>query len=490
MEVNQLNHYAHQDRYGRTEKISLESIAEIQYTYSKNLLDRLTRTVGVCSQVYRFTYDGVGNIRSASDGTEQGTHTYTYGDAVWKDLLTAFDGESITYDNSGNPKEYYNGADWTFTWQEGRRLATANGGGKALTFTYDSDGLRLTKKVGNTTYSYLYAGGKLMRQTDGTNTLDFFYSENGHPYALKHNGTIYYYVTNLQGDVLKIVYKDEDDAIQVAASYTYDPYGKVLSATGSLAEINPLRYRGYVYDSETGFYYLQSRYYDPAIGRFINADSSNLLGANNDLASLNLFTYCGNNPISREDIGGEFWNIVIGAVVGAIAGVVGQVISDVVTSLIEGEVKISNWQTYTGAAIGGAAGGVVLATTGNMNAANMVTGALTTGVGQSLEKLTIDGYDKSWGEIAGNAVADGLISFGLGKIPGIKGATAGRNSWSAVYKSGLTKLRNHTASRMSARVIAKGIGSSIAGGFALDGYYGAKQYAYDKTKAKIVDLLS
>ena len=220
------------------------------------------------------------------------------------------------------------------------------------------------------------------------------------------------------------------------------------------------------------------------MGRFINAD--NYPSTGQGLTGNNMFAYCGNNPVSRADKNGDAWNIligaVVGAVVGAVAGVVGQVISDVVTSAIEGEVKISNWQTYAGAAIGGAAGGLVLATTGNMNAANAVTGAVTTGVGQSLEKLTIKGYDKSWAEIAGNTAADGLISYGLGKLPGIKGATAGRNSWSAVYKSGLTKLRNGTATRMGAKVIAKGLGSSIAGGFALDGYYGVKQHAYDRVK--------
>ncbi len=158
-------------------------------------------------------------------------------------------------------------------------------------------------------------------------------------------------------------------------------------------------------------------------------------------------------------------------------------ISDIVTSVINGEVTISNWQTYIGAAVGGAAGGVVLAITGNMNAANAVTAFVTTGVGQSLEKLTIRDGNKSWAEIGVNAVADGAISYGLGKIPGIKGATAGRNSWSAVYKSGLTKLRNGTATRMSAKVLAKGLGSSIVGGFALDGYYGVKQHAYDRIKS-------
>ena len=168
--------------------------------------------------------------------------------------------------------------------------------------------------------------------------------------------------------------------------------------------------------------------------------------------------------------------------VGAVAGFVGQVISDAVTSALNGEVTISNWQTYTGAVVGGAAGGVVLATTGNMNAANAVTGAVTTGVGQLLEKLTISNYNKSWAEICANTVVDGAVSYGIGKLPGIKGATSGRNSWSAVYKSGLTKLRNRTASTMSPKVIAKGLRSSIVGGFALDGYYGVKQHAYDRVK--------
>ena len=256
------------------------------YTYSYDAQNQLLSQTGG-GKTYSYTYDGVGNILTASDGTT--SHTYTYGNSVWKDLLTAFDGESITYDNSGNPTSYYNGTRWTMAWEEGRRLVSANGGGKALTFTYDSDGLRLTKKVGNTSYSYLYAGGKLMRQTDGTNTLDFFYDESGHPYALTYNGTTYYYVTNLQGDVLAIL----DGNKQVVASYSYDPYGKVLSATGTLAEVNPLRYRGYVYDSETGFYYLQSRYYDPKVSRFIGMDPA--------MDGMNWYVYCSNSPISRVD---------------------------------------------------------------------------------------------------------------------------------------------------------------------------------------------
>ena len=108
-------------------------------------------------------------------------------------------------------------------------------------------------------------------------------------------------------------------------SYSYDSWGRPLGMTDSTEEQigskNPFRYRQYFYDAETGLYYLGSRYYDPEVGRFINADDVDLLGANGDFASLNLFVYCGNNPVSRADSSGYLWtNALIGAVVGAVAG--------------------------------------------------------------------------------------------------------------------------------------------------------------------------
>ena len=157
------------------------------------------------------------------------------------------------------------------------------------------------------THQYIYAGGKLLRETisDGTTTktLDFTYDNVGMPYSLIYNNgtttTTYYYVTNLQGDVMYLV----DASGTQVASYDYDPYGKIISATGDLAEINPLRYRGYYYDSETGFYYLQSRYYDPEICRFINADSYASTGQG--FIGFNMFVYCLNNPIVGIDTDGH-----------------------------------------------------------------------------------------------------------------------------------------------------------------------------------------
>ena len=351
-------------------------------------------------------------------------------------------------------------------------------------------GVRSSKTVGSTTYKYDTLSGKVMRQTWLGKAIEFIYDENNQPYAMRYRSTTngvyntYYYVLNVQGDVVGLL----NSSGAIAAKYTYDPWGKVTvqnpngtanTSSSFIGNINPLRYRGYYYDTETGFYYLQSRYYDPAICRFINADTYTTTDADG-LLSTNMFAYCENNPVNRSDPSGKaFLGIAIGAVIGAIAGVAGQIVSDTVTSLLSGKVKVSNWQTYAGAAIGGAAGGAVLAATGNVNAANSVTGAVTTGVGLSLEKLTTKNYGKSWTEIGANALADGAIGCGLGKLKGIKGATAGRNSWSAVYKSGLTKLRSGTAARMSKKVIFKGAGASFVGGFALDVYYGVKQFAYD-----------
>ncbi|MBQ7916947.1 MAG: RHS repeat-associated core domain-containing protein, partial [Firmicutes bacterium] len=108
-------------------------------------------------------------------------------------------------------------------------------------------------------------------------------------------------------DVIRMV----DVYGNTAAYYEYDPYGNAIQASGSHATINPLRYRGYYYDHETGLYYLKSRYYDPEIGRFINADDVDLLGANGDFTSLNLFAYCGNNPVIRSDESGGAWSLAM-----------------------------------------------------------------------------------------------------------------------------------------------------------------------------------
>ena len=212
---------------------------------------------------------------------------------------------------AGNPTSYYNGNRWAFTWAQGRRLTSASDGTNTISYTYDADGLRTSKTVNGVEHTYYYAGGKLLRESFDSNTLDFFYDSNGNAYALKYNGILYYYITNLQGDVMSIV----DGQGAVVASYNYDPYGNLISdepAENTVGHLNPLRYRGYYYDSESELYYLQSRYYDPEIGRFLNADG--FVSTGQGVLGNNMFAYCGNDPIVRLDTDGQafetVWDIV------------------------------------------------------------------------------------------------------------------------------------------------------------------------------------
>ena len=140
--------------------------------------------------------------------------------------------------------------------------------------------------------------------------LEFFYDESGSPYAFSYKSSatatpvMYYYVTNLQGDVVNIL----NASGGIVATYSYNAWGKVLTATGTMAGVNPLRYRGYYYDTDTGLYYLKSRYYDPEICRFINGDSN--VSTGQGFVGTNMFAYCGNNPVSRVDSGGYVWETV------------------------------------------------------------------------------------------------------------------------------------------------------------------------------------
>ena len=207
---------------------------------------------------------------------------------------------AVTYDEIGNPLSYRDS--YQFTWQNGRRLATVSHGSDSISYTYNPDGIRTSKTVSGAVTKFHTMNSTLLGQTKGSDTIVFLYDEKGNKYGFDYNGTKYYYIFNVQGDVIGIL---NQSGAQIV-SYQYDPWGKVLSVDGSeaftIGQINPIRYRSYYYDTETGFYYLQSRYYDPTVRRFLNAD--NILGANQNILSYNLFAYCSNNPINYCDPSG------------------------------------------------------------------------------------------------------------------------------------------------------------------------------------------
>ena len=274
-------------------------------------------TYGNLLWVERYNYIGFEDLQDARNAAAYipsynlGTDVYTYGDSEWKDLLTAYNGHAITYDAIGNPLTYYNGADYTMTWRQGRRLSNVTTGGQTINYEYDSEGKRTGKQVGTAQTTYLYAGGRLVSIEGHTPDyrIDLLYDESG-VYGCIYNDashvqTKYRFVKNAQGDIIQI--RDQSDA--VVANYTYDAWGALLSVTDEngaaitasahIALRNPIRYRGYLYDSETGFYYVSSRYYDPEIGRWINADS--LVSTGQGILGNNMFAYCLNNPVNYID---------------------------------------------------------------------------------------------------------------------------------------------------------------------------------------------
>lgn len=325
-----------------------------QYTYFDVGTDKTTsllKTLQTPVGTYNYTYDAAGNITSISDGTyttsyaydalnqlarendQKANKTYTYAyvngniterteyayttgelgevldtktwaytDGSWSDLLTSFNGISISYDLSGNPTAIGN---QILTWN-GRQLQSIIDGDNAYNYAYNTDGQRVSKTVNGVTTEYFYNGEILAGQKTGNETLVFMYDNNGDIFGFIYDGHDFYYVKNAQNDVVGLVSDGN-----IVAYYFYDAWGnaQIVSDAGYTiydmghpAYVNPIRYRSYYYDHETNFYYLNSRYYSPDICRFLNADG--VVNANRDVLGNNLFAYCSNDPVNNTDDNG------------------------------------------------------------------------------------------------------------------------------------------------------------------------------------------
>ena len=283
-------------------------------TYAYDSLNQLVWEYNTAAgKAWNYAYDLGGNILSKTeydyaDGQTSSpvTVSYTYGDAVWRDLLTAYNGEAITYDGIGNPTSYRG---WGMTWQGGRQLASMQKDGTTLSFSYNDAGLRTEKTVNGSTRRYIWNSSQLMADVGAADAFYFHYSSGGEligfTYKTAEAETECILVKNQQGDVERVISADGT----ILAAYTYDAWGNVLTSEGTLAAANPIRYRGYYFDTETSLYYLQSRYYNPAVGRFVNGDS--LLNGKAGTIGFNLFSYCGNNPLKHVDPSGYFFSDIL-----------------------------------------------------------------------------------------------------------------------------------------------------------------------------------
>ena len=313
------------DNNGNITSIKKNGTVTASYTYD-SLNQLKTETKG--TDTWEYFYDNGGNILSVTlNGTE--IKEYTYGNSEWKDLLTYYNGYTIAYDDIGNMTTGRLG--YRFAWQNGRQLEsiTTSGGSNFTYYTYNADGIRTSKTVRGVKTEYILNGDSIICEIRNAGTateyrIYYHYDESGNLVAFDYNNQTYYYIRNAQNDIIGIV----DSTGAQVVSYEYDAWGNKLSikdANGTdvssnashIANINPFRYRGYYYDSETSFYYLQSRYYAPEICRFINADG--YVSTGQGILGHNMFAYCENNPVCFYDPTGHALIETIG-VGGALVG--------------------------------------------------------------------------------------------------------------------------------------------------------------------------
>ncbi len=291
--------------------------------YEYDALQRLTREDNKqLGKTTLYAYDNNGNIlckrefaftlqeRARLEERESTDMHYAY----QGDRLLGYGNETFAYDMLGNPTVYRGK---TCVWEKGRQLKSYNN----VTFAYDGQGRRTAK--GNITYTYDHSGN-LLAQSNG---LQFIHDHSGVA-GVVYNGAEYFYRKNVQGDIVGIVDKSGKNMVK----YVYDAWGnhavEVLdSACAELSQLNPYRYRGYYYDTETGLYFLKTRYYDPEVGRFITIDDLSYIDPET-INGLNLYAYCTNNPVMNIDPNGtwswkKFWKKTVGWVATAAIAIAG-----------------------------------------------------------------------------------------------------------------------------------------------------------------------
>ena len=428
--------YSYDDRGNIT---SIRKNGVLQYSYEYDGLNQLVRENNLpLGKTYIYTYDGYGNLTRKKTynyttygygsiaGDEISTDIYTYNDS--NQLTSINGGSTITYDEMGNPEEYNNGKyNFRFFWDEVSQPIAITKNGVLMRVKYNQDGVRIEKTMGNYKTEYIVDGTTIIREKQyrkDTNQLikdTYYYYDargivsganvsvySGANYTTETNYT-FVFKTNIQGDV-EAIYNTSGTLL---VEFTYDTWGNFTSSLDSMqsipsseqlvAEGTSFRYRGYYYDTEAGLYYLNARYYDPVIHRFVNRDDISYLGATGDFNSYNLYAYCSNNPVMYVDPSG---NSIIGClIVLGISLVIGATLAgvDAYNNGERGEELFVS--VVKGAAIGLLVGGAVLITGGVGAGVASYVGGTASFLGASAAQAF------AWGSLAVNTVSIFVAPF-------------------------------------------------------------------------------
>ncbi|MCL2521265.1 MAG: hypothetical protein FWE36_00220 [Erysipelotrichales bacterium] len=417
---------------------------EIQYEYDKlgnvtlmqnrnsyqrfeyDYLSRLIREEDSAGIETRYTYVGNGNIHTKKIfelGGSQPIESYLYQyDPIWPDRLVkiidkVFDKETeINYDSAyaGNPSSIGNRV---FQWR-GRRLMGINNN---IRYEYNEAGIRTMKFANGQITRYHFNGSDIIRETSSY-IINYHYNERGLLVGFEFGNQNFFYVRDLLGIITDVI--NEQGEIQV--SYRYDAWGKIVGRTVNNQNINNINrfvYKGYYLDSETDYYYLKTRYYDPNMIRFVNADDLNYLNKEK-IGGLNLFVYCNNNPVMMVDENGT----------------------------------APRWLRWTGVAVGSVllASAIVVLTIGT---AGLGTGLLAmTVLGAAKGTLIGAGVGTAIGALIGGALTDwsvdgilagAMIGFGSGALIGA--AIGGSLSYLAFTPNKITGFTRHGLNQVISR---------------------------------------
>ena len=444
-------------------------------SYEYDGLNRLIRENIVGGNTTVFKYDNGGNLQykkvyaysAASgktvnellNGTTGKTISYGYGVATNKDLLTSYNGSgTLEYDNYGNPQKWFkhgtgnSALSYTLQWGNVSNLISIYDGvsGSTYNYKYNDQGIRTEKVIDGVTHKYYLQGEQIIAERYGSNLIKFYYDTTG-VCGFNYNGTDYYYQKNIQGDILRIFNGNGT----LCAEYSYDAWGKctIKSNVSNIAAINPFRYRSYYFDSEIGLYYLNARYYDPEIGRFISPDSTEYINAE-DINGLNFYAYCLNNPVISADPSGRLSFIILFA-----AAFIGFALSFII-SVVSQAVFNNGQVNWVNALIDGAFGavssllfmvpGLGPITTGIINAGlSFANGVITTSIdkGGLSELSTAD-----WISITISAAVSGVVS-------GVARNTFFEGNGKVILKNSHSQVSNITKRLSSGYYYKKRMGS-------------------------------